>query len=293
MIGQSIIPVVIDTDNALGPPSLGRQGGDVDDAFALSFLLKCKFPIQEIWSVGGNTSAKKAHFNNLSLTALVDQKIQCQQGLNSGEMPLIKEYPTGINSFLALGPLTNLSAFLNNKYQPTQIWMTLGRIFTKGFFPPYWPIEFNATQDLPAFLNVLSSRSPITVVPLDVAYRLKINSKHFKRLKTSQVGRYLEEHSRRWRWRSLILKGRSSFPVWDLLSAMACVHPQVCEIQEGKGYLFKRGLFLCDALNEPATTHDRKKAIFSRDIKIVTKFDQEKLWSLFFEAIEDEGSLGR
>ena len=165
--------------------------------------------------------------------------------------------------------------------------MTLGRISTKGFFPPYWPMEFNVTTDLAAFAHVLFCDSPITIAPLDVAFRLKINSEHFKKLQESKVGRYLSENSQRWRWRNLIIKGRRSFPIWDLLSTMACVHPEVCEIKEGKGYLFKNGLFLCDIANQPATRHDRKKAILKRDINIVTNFDEEKLWSYFFKTIQD------
>ena len=287
MIGRSIIPVVIDSDNALGPAGRGSSGGDVDDAFALSFILNSKIPIQEIWSVGGNTSAARAHFNNLSLTQLIKKEITCKKGLNAGENSCDSIFPEGKNSFLALGPLTNLSFFLKNNYKPSNIWMTLGRISTNGFFPPFWPMEFNATKDLPAFTHVLSCESPITIAPLDVAFRLKINSEKFRKLQETKVGRYLSENSQRWRWRSLIMKGRRSFPVWDLLSAMACVHAEVCEIKEGKGYLFKNGLFLCDIANQPATGHNRKKAILSRDINIVTGFDPEKLWSVFFNTIQD------
>lgn len=287
MIGQSIIPVVIDSDNALGPMGSGSRSGDVDDAFALSFILKSKFPIQEIWSVGGNTSAEQAHLNNLSLIKLVEKNISCKQGLNVDASSVGLTCPEDNSSFLALGPLTNLSFFLKNNYQPKNIWMTLGRISTNGFFPPYWPMEFNATKDLPAFAHTLSCHSAITIAPLDVAFRLKINSEHFKKLQESKVGRYLSENSQRWRWRSLIVKGRRSFPVWDLLSTMACVHPEFCEIQKGKGYLFKSGLFLCDVADQSATKHDRRKAIFNRDINIVTNFDEKKLWSIFFKTIQD------
>ena len=283
MTGQSIIPVVIDSDNALGP---GSSIGDVDDAFALSFLLKSQFPIQEIWSVGGNTSAKKAHLNNLSLVQKAGQKITCSEGLGPGEIKDLKLSIKSKVSYLSLGPLTNLASFLKAGLEPDQIWMTLGRISTKGYFPPFWPMEFNATKDLAAFQQVLSSKIPITVVPLDVAYRLKIKSVHFKKLKESELGRYLLKYSQRWRWRNALIKGRKNFPVWDLLSAMNCVHPEVCEVQKGQGYLFKNGLFLCDVLNQPMTKHNRQKSILSRDIKIVTNFDEEKLWSYFFNAIE-------
>ncbi len=287
MIGQSIIPVVIDSDNALGPSGPMLRCGDVDDAFALSFILKSKVPIQEIWSVGGNTAAARAKENNLSLIQALEQNVPCKEGADPGQEPKILAGPLGINSYLALGPLTNLSFFLKNNYRPEKIWMTLGRMTTKGYFPPFWPMEFNATKDLPAFTHVLSCSGSLTIAPLDVAYRLKIDTNHFKKLQKSKVGRYLRENSQRWQWRSLIVKGRRSFPVWDLLSVMAYVHPEVCEIKKGKGYLFKNGLFLCDVLNLPATNHDRKKALLSRDINIITNFDQEKIWSIFFETIKD------
>ena len=194
--------------------------------------------------------------------------------------------PSSDCSYLALGPLTNLAYFLKQDFKPKNITMTLGRISTNGFLPPFWPIEFNATQDIEAFYEVLKTDIPILVIPLDVAFKLKIKNVHFEQLKKSEIGRYLSKYSQRWRWRSLFLKGRKSFPVWDLLSAMASVHSDVCKIEEGTGYIYKNGLFLCDVLNQPASSHDRKKAVIARKIKIITDFDQDKLWDYFFKTIE-------
>ena len=244
MTGPSIIPIVVDTDNALGSANKKYFGGDVDDAFALAFLLKSNVLISSIYSVAGNSSAKICHLNNLEICQKLQSSTVCYSGQNSAQAP------ANNCDYLALGPLTNLAQFLKRGFIPESIWMTLGRINTFGAFPPFWPVEFNATQNMSAFQSVLSSSVRKVIVPLDVAYNLKLKPCHEIQLRSTDIGRFLWDHSRRWSWRSLLFKGRRSFPVWDLVSAVAIVHPEIFLTQPGRGYLFKNGLFLCDVQNE-------------------------------------------
>ena len=287
MTGQSIIPIVIDTDNALGNPRKKIEkfvGGDVDDAFAIAFLLCESNVVSAVYSVSGNADSKTCYENNCELLELLESKISSFEGL--GKNNLIKP-PTPQNNveYLALGPLTNLAYFLKNQFVPSHVWMTLGRIQTFGKWPPLWPIEFNATQDLVSFREVMSEKLKKTIVPLDIAIQLQFSNDLELELCRSKVGRYIWENSRRWSRRSLILKGRRSFPVWDLVSAVACRHPETCLIAKGFGYLFSNGLFLCDVNDKPQTYHDRTKAILRVEIDIVTAIDTAKMWQLFFKAL--------
>lgn len=288
MTGRSIIPIVIDTDNALGKNPAKILPGDVDDAFAIAFLLK-SLSIQSIYSVGGNAPAEICHQNNLAICRVAGSSVRCLPGLNKKSstwhpVPLI---PATCEDYLSLGPLTNLSYFLKHNFSPKRIWMTLGRIKTLGLFPPLWPMEFNVTKDLHAFQLVLEAKATKIIVPLDVAIQLRFRKSMTSQMLLSTVGMHLLSNIKNWQLRNLLLKGRSHFPVWDLVSAMALVHPATCEIKKGTGYLFKNGLFLCDVLNQPRTFHDRRKAIVSLPIEIVTAIDTDLMWKLFFRALQN------
>ena len=281
MIGPSIIPIVVDTDNALGSANKNFFGGDVDDAFALAFLLKSNTLISSVYSVAGNASAEVCHLNNLEICAKLQSNVRCYNGQLSIQMPENKCH------YLALGPLTNLAGFLKRDCSPESIWMTLGRINTLGFFPPIWPVEFNATKDLAAFQTVLNSGVRKIIVPLDIAFQLKLKPDQKDRFQSTEIGRYLWDHSRRWAWRNVFLKGRFAFPIWDLVSAVAITNPESVQTRPGRGYFFKNGLFLCDVENRPGTFHNREKAIFSFEIEIVTEIDIELVWDLFFKALQN------
>lgn len=279
MTGRSTIPTVIDSDNALGSANQKFFGGDVDDAFALAFLLKSKLHIHKLLSVDGNAKADICHKNNLEIRRLVDSNVECQQGHAASS-----SLPTD-STYLALGPLTNLSYYLNQGYMPDCVWLTLGRITTMGNFPPFWPVEFNLTKDFVAARHVLSSPCKKIVVPLDVAYNLKTPANLKVELVKSTVGIYLWSHLQRWRWRSLLLKGRLSFPVWDLVSAVAQVNPEIVTLKKATGYLFANGLFLCDADGNRASYHRREKAILSVEIDLVVDINVEAIWELFFKML--------
>ena len=280
MIGQSIIPIVIDTDNASGSAKNIFFGGDVDDAYALAFLLKNKTSVSAIYSVDGNASSENCYRNNLEICRILQSNVPCFKG-----SPYL-QIPENSCHYLALGPLTNLARFLKSGFKPESIWMTLGRNKTFGDYPPFWPMEFNATKDIEAFQTVLHSNIKKVIVPLDRAFELRIQRHHKAQLQSSEVGRYLWTHSQRWFWRSLFLKGRSSFPVWDLVSAIAIAYPDCVQMQKGRGYFFKNGLFICDVQDQKRTYHQRHKAIFSCDIEIVEKIDVELIWSVFFKVLQ-------
>ncbi len=281
MIGRSIIPIIIDTDNALGSAKNKFFGGDVDDAFALAYLLKSNVPITSIYSVAGNASSLACHVNNLKLCKIMGSEVPCLVGDTAFEVPL-----SG-SDYLALGPLTNLARFIKLGYVPARVVMTLGRTNTLGKWPPFWPMEFNLTKNLPAFQSVLAGDFVKVIVPLDVAYQLKLFRLFKNEMQNSILGKHLWNQSQRWMWRNLLLKGRFSFPVWDLVSAMYLANPEIFQVETGIGYLFENGLFLCDINNKKSTYHQRSLAIFSAQIEIVTKINVELMWRLFFKALKN------
>ncbi len=292
MTGQLITPIIVDTDNALRTPRTLLEniwGGDVDDAFSLVYLIKSGIPISHILSVGGNTSAELAHQNNIELLKLLHQTdvAICVKGLDPKESRQLPISASGKINYLALGPLTNLSKLLDSDFKPESLMVTLGRIYTRGRLPPYWPIEFNATFDLPAFLKVFKQSENLIVTPLDVAFHLQLGRSQIQRLQNSEIGRYLSKNSRRWLLRSLLLKGRYSFPVWDLLSAVYSTHSELCKMQDGIAYVFRNGLCIYDVPGEKVSSANRDQAIYVKKVKVMTGFNEDAIWDHFFKTIEN------
>ncbi len=290
MIEPSTIPIILDTDNALGAPRNVSDyfwGGDVDDAFAISFALMASESVESIYSIAGNTNLERCYANTQKLCEVLGAAVPCFTGVSFLDSKSNPPQPKDGCEFLALGPLTNLAHFMDQGFSPARIWMTLGRQKTFGRWPPLFPMEFNATKDLKALKKIFSSGVPKVIVPLDVAWRLKFNPtrENKRNMNSTKAGAYLLKHSRRWLWRSLFLKGRRQFPVWDLVSVMACLHPEVVRIEKGQAFVFANGLVLFDVNGKTGTWHDRKKAEFSCAVEIVTELNAAEIWSLFFKVL--------
>jgi inosine-uridine nucleoside N-ribohydrolase len=279
MTGPSTIPIVIDSDCALGSKS-----GDVDDGFALHYALR-KFPISKTYysAVGGNASATQSFKNILELQKQVNPSAQpCQAGANP-KQKLKVQLPSPSFTTLALGPLTNVAHWQEQDRACTdQIWMTLGRILTKGNCPPLWPIEFNATKDFAAFKSVCQSQASIVLTPLDVAYKLRLTQKHWLKMSEQKDFEFLVQNTHRWRTRNLFFKGRQWFPVWDLVSTVAIHKPELFKIEAAEMYVFKNGLVLCDVNGQSQTHHQRDQALFHKKIKAIVDFDADQVWQEFF-----------
>ncbi len=281
--------LIIDTDNALGfPATLTAKlcSGDVDDAFAITYLVCKRQPVAALWSTWGNASAAVCHRNNRDLLGVLGSDIPCYADYAFGTVPSIS---TPVD-FLALGPLTNLDkAIQAQAIRLNTVWVTLGRIATNGRWPPVWPMEFNLTKDRHAFRNVADyceqHRIPLIVSPLDVAGKLLLTPVLAERLKTTVAGNYLYRHLQRWQWRNALLKGRRSFPVWDLLCAMACANPGRATLAAGKGYYYDNGLLLCDVDDRPRTGHARSKARARFPIQVVAGLDLDWAWQEFFATL--------
>jgi inosine-uridine nucleoside N-ribohydrolase len=235
-------PLLIDTDNALGSSS-----GDVDDGFATAALLRSGLPVAGLASVAGNIGEAAADRNNRTLGALCGHDGRGYagpylRGATAGDvaeridrrLDLWSGAPVRV---AALGPLTNVAAALRaldrQGLRPavSEIVLVGGNASSRGRFPPLWPHEFNLTKDREAARAVFASELPLTIVPLDVARRLRIGASYLARL-TGPLGEHLRRHAARWLRRSRWLHGPGGFSVFDLLAAAWIVEPAAVSTEE-------------------------------------------------------------
>jgi inosine-uridine nucleoside N-ribohydrolase len=218
-------PLLIDTDNALG-----SRSGDVDDGLSIAALLRCGVPLAALSSVGGNASEAEADRNNRALGALCGYPGPYLRGVQATGR--LDKWPSAPVRVLALGPLTNVAAALPAlRSAATEVVLVGGNISSRGRFPPFWPHEFNLTKDRAAACAVFASDLPLTIVPLDVARRLRVGEPELARLEGA-LGGYIRQHSERWLRRSRWLHGSGGFSAFDLLAAATVFAPAAVSSEE-------------------------------------------------------------
>src|SRR5947209_5861124 len=261
--------LLLDTDNAAGSTS-----GDVDDAFAVAALLCSGLPVAAVASVGGNTSEARADRNNRVLGSLCDYRGRYLRGVQAGDVPDRIDragdlWTGGPLRFLALGPLTNLAAVLDRGAISEAV-LVGGNLTSRGRFPPWWPHEFNLTRDPAATRAVFASDLPLTVVPLDVARRLRIGPRELSGL-PGELGDFLRRHATRWARRSLLVRGSRRFPVFDLAAAAYALDPSLVSVEETQGRLH-RNLWLEFGRGD-------------RRLRVVRDLAPEAVWRLFADLV--------
>lgn len=269
----------IDTDNGLG-----SHRGDVDDAFAIAAVLSKRLPVLAIGSVFGNTAEKNAFANNRALVNLGPSQTLFWSGATrkrdwQNEASEKLALAPKVSQILALGPLTNLAgALLKNAkaFSHTREVIVVGSNFTSmGPLPPLWPFEFNLTLDRVSTKIVFDSTLPLTLIPLDQAYRLQINRVQVDALE-SRFGIYLAKNSRRWFDRASRLKFKKTIPIWDLVAAMYLIYPELFRVSETVGRLSPLG-----------------KIQFgqgSRRLRVITDFSTDQVWDAFRALISSDAS---
>jgi inosine-uridine nucleoside N-ribohydrolase len=267
--------LLLDTDNALGSSS-----GDVDDGFAVAALLASGLPIAGLLSVAGNTSEAEAAANNGTLGALAGYRGRYLRGVR-GVAAAAEEGERIDRAFdlwsgpgeplrwIALGPLTNLAAVLaaadrqDLPHRNGEVVLVGGTRTSLGRWPPFWPMEFNLTQDPAATAAVFASSLPLTVVPLDQGRRLRAGPRRLAEL-SGPLGGHLRRGSRRWLLRNLRVKGRASLALFDLLAAAYVIAPEFVHLEETATRLAAR------------TRVEFGKG--GRPVRSVRGFDGEAIW---------------
>ncbi len=252
--------LLIDTDNAAGSPS-----GDVDDAFAIAALLRSGLPVAAMASVGGNTGEAAADRNNRALGELCGYRGPYLRGVAAGDVPdrIDRTDLRAPLRFIALGPLTNLAAVLTRCSEAVLVGSNLT---SRGRFPPWWPHEFNLTKDRAATRAVFASDLALTVIPLDVARRLRIGPREMRDLQ-GPLGDFLRRCSVRWSRRSLLLRGSRRFPVFDLAAAAYAIDPSLTAVEDTRVRLHPN-LWVEYGAGE-------------RPVKVVRDLDVDAIWERF------------
>lgn len=267
---RRLIFLYVDSDNAIEAPR-----GDVDDAFALVALLLARAPVAAVGAVAGNTSAARALAGNRATARVCGFDAPLLAGGEAGDSAPSEAARWLAESrdelrIVALGPLTNVARAL--RIDPSlqdrvdEIVVVGGNLSSSGRWPPVWPWEFNLWKDRPAAREVFDSRIPLTIVPLDVAKRLRAGGGDLARL-GGPVGEWLRARSRRWLRRARLLKLRDWFPVWDLAAAMLLIEP---------------GSFRAET--SPVAIDRRGRVVFGaagREANVVTALDRAALWRRF------------
>ncbi len=272
--------IFIDTDNACG-----SLFGDIDDAFALSALLAADTNIVGICSIFGNTSARQSLKNCETLLSFFSKKkhgldIPLIEGCHSrsgGSENLASFFRSNSEVFryAALGPLTNLAHLLEVHGQTfakniSEVLLIGSNSVSKGRMPPIWPHEFNVTKDRVAAKKVFSSGLNLTIFPLNIARRLIFKPSDIASL-PGPIKSYLVKHSRRWVLRNVCLKGRSFFPVWDLVAAMYLLIPTLYTYRITTASFSRLGHLAFDE--------------GSRPVKLITGFDQVAVKTEYFHLL--------
>jgi inosine-uridine nucleoside N-ribohydrolase len=173
---------------------------------------------------------------------------------------------------VALGPLTNLAAALRARPEAavhvTEVIAVGSNRRSRGRRPPWWPFEFNLTLDRTATRVVFDSGIALVLVPLDVARRFRVTPADLDAI-PGALGDHLRRHSRRWLRRSVLIRGRRAFPVWDLVAALLVVEPGLFEVDRGVARLHGNGWLEHGAGTRPVT--------------VVRDFDRRGAWRRFLE----------
>jgi inosine-uridine nucleoside N-ribohydrolase len=261
--------LLIDTDNALGSPR-----GDVDDGLAIAALLRSGLPVAGIASVSGNTSEERAFRNNQALGALCGYSGPYLRGIDAGSWPV---WESGTLRVAALGPLTNIASALaaRGRLSVSEVVLVGGNASSRGRWPPFWPHEFNLTQDQAATRAVFASDLPLTIVPLDVARRLRVGPREIAELE-GPLGDLLRRHSRRWLRRSRLVRWSASFPAFDLVAAAYLIDPASVRVEETRVIL-----------------HHNARLEFGqggREVRVVRDLDRERIWRRFVRLVNGVGT---
>jgi inosine-uridine nucleoside N-ribohydrolase len=246
----------IDSDNAMG-----ASRGDVDDGFALAAAWKSGAEIAGVSSVGGNAPEPEADRNN---RVLAEKCGFTGPLLRPGDLPSFFASSAPVR-FLALGPLSNVASLLRETpLAPLEeVVIVGGNSRSAGRWPPFWPHEFNLTKDRAAMRVVWSSTLPLVVIPLNVASRLTVRWSDLSAI-GGELGEYLRQGSRRWFRRTRLLRGSGAIRLYDAVAV-----------------LYALGAPMRTA-SMRARLHRNGRIEFhsgDRDIRVVTGFDRDQLWS--------------
>lgn len=250
--------IFIDSDNALGSPS-----GDVDDAYALAALLTSGLEIAGLSACAGNTSADRAHANNVELARLLRWH---------GPVVRTPDLRDFAGRIVALGPLTNIV----QARRAAELIIVGGHSTSRGRWPPFWPYEFNLTRDRAATRAVFDSALPLTIFPLDVARRLTIRRSDLDSI-GGALGEFFRRGSERWFRHLRRTRLMSDSPVYDLAAALYVLGTE--------------GFTLVRTTAEMMPTTALRFGKGAREVTLCVDLDRDLLWRRFLDGLHANGAV--
>ena len=247
-IGQraAATAVWIDTD-----PSIGAPYREVDDAFALVLAFHSpELRIRGISTSFGNARLKRTtqvarelvqQFGTVAGLDEVDVHPGARSRRDIGKTSaatdalaaaLRKERLT----YLALGPLTNLAAFL---HAHPELASRIERVIVVGGRTPGTVFAFgptggltihdaNVVKDPEAVRAVLASKVPITLAPVEVSSRLIMTKERRLELRdASPAAQFLYRKSRLWLWFWTAVVQHGGGPLFDALAVVGAARPEL------------------------------------------------------------------
>ena len=238
--------VWIDTD-----PSIGAPYREVDDAFALVLAFHSpELQIRGISTTYGNARLKRTtqvarelvqQFGGVAGVSETDvypgarsrRDIRSRSAATDAlAAALRKERLT----YLALGPLTNLAAFLE---QHPELAGRIERVILVGGRTPGTVFAFgptggltihdaNVVKDPNAVRAVLASKVPITLAPVEASSRLILTKEGRLQLRgASPAAEFLYRKSRLWMWFWTGVVQHGGGPLFDALAVMSAARPEL------------------------------------------------------------------
>lgn len=237
--------VWIDTDLSLGSPLR-----EVDDAYALLLALRSpELRVAGVSTTYGNAPLRATTRRTRESLRVFGAQLAVNPGAASARdlgresaasdavsAALRREKVT----YIALGPLTNFATFL--RLHPEQanrieeIVMIAGKTpdASLGFGPEekFRIHDANLVKDPAAVREVLRSKVPVLLAPIETSSRLQLDRADLDALAASgAAGKYLAQHSRVWLWFwKHIVKTRGG-PIFDALAIAAVAEPALVKIK--------------------------------------------------------------
>jgi len=231
--------VWIDTDISIGSPLR-----EVDDAFAL--LLAFHSPNLKIAGISttyGNARLEATTAAARRLVAKYDPRLVINPGAESRTelgrettatsalaVALEKERLT----YVALGPLSNLATF--QTLHP-KLMRRINRVIFIGGTGPTTTLRFgsrhpihisdaNVVKDPAAVAQVLRSRIPVTLIPIETAAHFTVGATDLDAMRGDPAGDYIQRKSRFWLWFWTKFVGTEGAPIFDAAAVLAVADPK-------------------------------------------------------------------
>ena len=237
--------VWIDTD-----PSIGAPWREVDDAFAL--LLAFQSPELEIVGISstyGNAGVRRTTAVTRDLTRRFSKAAPVFEGAASPRDRAARTAATDALAgqlrsrqltYVALGPLTNLAAFL--QLHP-QLARKIERVIIVGGQSPDRPPRFgpnrshrihdaNVFKDPASAALVLQAGIPITLAAIDTASQLALTRDDLEQLRDGgPAGRFLYRKTRVWLWFWTKYVREPGGIVFDALAILPAIEPKLLKTE--------------------------------------------------------------